>query len=207
MSPGLVLPSLIAWDFDGVLNRNFGGGKLVWHRDFETDLGASVKDFEQFMFRSGRFNDVLIGKRDVLDLLDQWIAAFNVAHSARAVLDYWLAKDAHRDTEVLAWVRASGIRSVIATNNEARRADYIWHHMGYGAEMAQIFASGPMGVRKPGPEFFNQIEDWAGLAAEQILLVDDAEANIEAAHRRGWLAFHFTDASRNRLPGLLGIEG
>ena len=159
-----MLPSLVAWDFDGVLNRNFEGGKLVWHRDFEADLGVSAKSFERFMFRSGRFNEVLTGKRDVLDLLGQWIAAFKVLHNAPAVLDYWLDKDAHRDNEVLGWVRASGIRSVIATNNEARRADYIWHHMGYGAEMEHIFASGPMGVRKPEPGFFSHIEEWSGVA-------------------------------------------
>jgi putative hydrolase of the HAD superfamily len=71
--------------------------------------------------------------------------------------------------------------------------------------MPHIFAAGPMGVRKPDAEFFGQIESWAELPPEQILLVDDAEANIEAAHKRGWQTFHFTDASRHQLPGFLGI--
>jgi putative hydrolase of the HAD superfamily len=205
MRPGLMRPSLIAWDFDGVLNRNCKGGDRAWDRSFEADLGVSAKDFDQFMFRSGRFNDVLVGKRDVLDLLGQWIAEFKVPYTASAVLDYWLAKDTDGDAEVLGWVHAANVKSVIATNNEARRSAYIWDHLGYRARMAQIFAAGSIGVRKPDAEFYSQIEDWAGLPPEQILLVDDAEANIAAAHRRGWMAFHFTDTSRHRLPGLLGI--
>ncbi|MGB7268419.1 MAG: HAD-IA family hydrolase [Albidovulum sp.] len=197
---------LIAWDFDGVLNCNIKDGEFLWHRSFEADLGASATQFAAFMFRSGRFHDVLIGQRDVLDLLAQWIAEYGVGHSPQQVLDYWLAKDAHADQEVLSWVQACNIRSVIATNNEFRRAAYIWGPMGFGAHMAKMFAAGPMGVRKPDAAFFRQIEDWSGLPPDKILLVDDAEANIAAAHKCGWNAFLFTDAARHRLPLLLGIE-
>src|SRR5690606_41242753 len=121
------------------------------------------------------------------------------------VRDYWLERAAQRDEEVLGWIQAAGLRSVIATNNEARRADHIWTGLGYGRHMEAIFAAGPMGTRKPLPAFFAAIEEWSGLLPDAILLVDDAEENVAAAHRRGWRAFHFTDATRHRLPGVLGI--
>jgi len=198
-------PALVAWDFDGVLNRNIVDGAFLWHRDFERDFGVSARDFQTFVFRSGRFDDVLVGRRDILDLLAEWAEAHGASHAPETVLDYWLERDAQPDAEVLGWVQASGLRSVIATNNEARRADHIWTRLGYSQHMEAIFAAGPMGTRKPLPDFFAAIETWSGLSPDAILLVDDAEENIAAAHRRGWRAFHFTDETRHRLPGLLGV--
>jgi putative hydrolase of the HAD superfamily len=196
---------LIAWDFDGVLNRNIVKGEFVWHQSFETDIGASVQDFQQFIFHSGRFHDVLIGKRDLLDLLAQWIKAFHVALSPEQVLTYWLEKDAKADEEVLSWLTAARPPSVIATNNEAHRARYIWDEMGYSRHMKKMFAAGPMGKRKPDAGFFQQIEDWSGLPSERLLLIDDAEANVTAARKRGWQTFCFTNQTRHRLPSFLGI--
>jgi putative hydrolase of the HAD superfamily len=196
---------LIAWDFDGVLNRGFEGGFFLWQQGFEADLGVSAETFTAFMFGSGRFEDVLIGKRDLLDLLAEWIAADGVAHSPRTVLDYWLHRDARLDAQVMGWLDRSPAPGVIATNNEAHRAEFIWQRLGFAARMQRIFASGPLGARKPDGAFFAEIERWSGLPSAEILLVDDAEKNIAAARARGWQAFHFHDESRHGLPELLGI--
>ena len=199
------MPKLIAWDFDGVLNRGFDGGFLRWQRTFQADLGVSAEQFTDFMFKAGRFENVLIGKRDVLDLLGQWIRESRLMIKPRQVLDYWLAKDARVDAQVLGWLRACKQRSVIATNNEAHRAGYVMNQMGFAADVERIFASGVLGVRKPDPRFFAHIEDWSGLSGAEIMLIDDAEANITAATARGWQVFLFTDATRNKLPEVLGI--
>jgi putative hydrolase of the HAD superfamily len=196
---------LIAWDFDGVLNRGYQGGFFLWQETFEADLGVSAKDFTAFMFQSDRFARVLTGKCDLLDVLKDWIAAHDVPHAPRDVLDYWLSKDAHADAEVLGWQAACPVPGVIATNNERHRADYIWQQMGFDQRMQRIFASGPMGVKKPDPEFFAQIEAWSRLAPADLLLIDDAEKNIEAAAARGWQVYHFTESTRHGLPQLLGV--
>jgi putative hydrolase of the HAD superfamily len=77
--------------------------------------------------------------------------------------------------------------------------------MGFHTRMRKIFASGPLGVKKPDGAFFAAIEAWAGHAPQDILLIDDAEKNILAASARGWQTFHFTDETRARLPEVLGI--
>lgn len=196
---------LIAWDFDGVLNRGFEGGFFLWQQGFEADLGVSAETFTDYMFGSGRFADVLIGKRDLLDLLADWITADRVPHAPQIILDYWLRKDANLDPQVMDWLARSPTPGVIATNNEAHRATFIWTNLGFDTRMQHIFASGTMGARKPDDFFFAQIEQWSGLPPSDILLVDDAEKNIAAAARRGWHAFHFHDGSRDNLPELLGI--
>ncbi len=197
---------LIAWDFDGVLNKGYQGGFHLWQQSFEADLGVSAQVFTEFMFSSGQFNAVLTGQRDLLDLLGEWKALHNVPHAAEMVLDYWLTKDAHPDPQVLRWLDACAIPGVIATNNEAHRARHMWERMGFDARMQNIFASGPLGVKKPDARFFAAIEAWSGLAPAEILLIDDAEKNIVAADARGWQTVHFTDGTRDRLPQLLGVS-
>lgn len=196
---------LIAWDFDGVLNRGHQGGFHEWQSTFEAELGVSAAVFTDFMFGSGQFNEVLTGKRDLKDLLAAWKAAHAVPHEVDTVLDYWLTKDANVDDRVLAWVDACGIPGVIATNNEQHRAKYMWEVMGFQTRMRQIFASGPLGVKKPDGDFFAAIEAWSGLPPAEILLIDDAQKNITAAAARGWQTFHFTDETRDRLPEVLGL--
>ncbi len=196
---------LIAWDFDGVLNKGHQGGFDAWQAEFEADLGVSAGLFTDFVFSDGKFNAVLNGERDLLDLLTDYTATHAVPHAPQAVLDYWLTKDAVVDPQVLGWLTACPIQGVIATNNEQRRADYMWEVMGFKAHMAKIFASGPLGVKKPDGRFFAAIEEWSGLPPADILLIDDAEKNIHAASARGWQTFHFTDATRHNLPNVLGI--
>ena len=196
---------LIAWDFDGVLNRGYEGGFTQWQQSFEADLGVSAPNFTTYMFGSKRFDDVLIGKGDLLDLISGWIAAESIAHSPGTILTYWLQKDARLDEQVLDWQSRSPCPSVIATNNESHRADFIWNQLSFSKRMQRVFASGPLGVRKPDAGFFEAIERWSGLPATEILLIDDSDKNIVAAKSRGWQAFLFTDATRHNLPQALGI--
>lgn len=197
--------NLIAWDFDGVLNSGYPHGFDEWQRTFEADLGVSASVFTECIYTDANFVQVLTGQRDILNVLQDWINAHAVPHGARAVLDYWLAKDAFADTQVLGWLEACAIPGVIATNNETHRADFIWDKMGFSGRMQRIFASGRMGVKKPDDGFFAQIEAWSGHLPSDILLIDDAEKNIAAAAARGWQVFHFTDATRDALPEILGI--
>ena len=196
---------LIAWDFDGVLNRGFQGGYFLWQQGFEADLGVSAADFTSFMFEGPRFAEVLTGQRDLLHLLADWITAYQVPHAPEMVLNYWLTKDARADDEVLGWLEACVIPGVIATNNEAHRAGHNWNAMGFSRRMQRIFASGQMGVKKPDAGFFQQIEAWSGLEPADIMLIDDAEKNIAGAAARGWQVFHFTEETRDFLPQVLGV--
>ena len=45
----------IAWDFDGVLNRNIVDGRFVWADTLEDDLGISVAALQKGIFNSTLF--------------------------------------------------------------------------------------------------------------------------------------------------------
>ncbi|MCV0429358.1 MAG: HAD-IA family hydrolase [Roseibium sp.] len=197
----------IAWDFDGVLNRNIAEGRFLWSDTLEEDLGISLRAFQEGVFND-TFIDVLSGKLDLLHHVQSWLDQNGHEINGEALLSYWFAKDDLKDpqtNELLDHLSDQGIVQVIATNNEDRRATYIESETGYETRVSAVFAAGRMGLVKPDPAFFIHIQEKLGLAPKNILLVDDSASNVRAARSLGWNAFHFTDETRSELARYLGI--
>ena len=181
----------IAWDFDGVLNANVIDGRLIWADDITTDLGIGLEHFQTGVFGPD-FKRVIRGEIDLLDHLRSWLSTTNYAVSAEDLLAYWLKKDALPDPDMLALMdqaSAVGLRQVIATNNEAQRARYIMGEMGFSTRAEAIFASGNIGSAKPDADFFATVTTTLNLDPRDMLLVDDALKNVQAAYALGWNTF------------------
>ncbi|NVO58119.1 HAD-IA family hydrolase [Rhodobacteraceae bacterium B1Z28] len=200
--------TIVAWDFDGVLNRNIVNGRFIWADRFEIDIGHSLNDFTEIIFRNG-FDEVITGKVDLRDRIEEWARTVNYTEGADALISYWFKNDALPDTEVtmaMDMLSSRGVRQIIVTNNEARRAAFIEREMGFGNRVEHVFASGRMGVRKPDPAFFKHVTDVLEVEPKQMLLVDDCPKNVPAAVRCGWRAFHFIDHTRDQLRKVLGLN-
>jgi putative hydrolase of the HAD superfamily len=192
---------VVAWDFDGVLNRSWAEGAETWARDFEAVTGASLQSYYEHVFADG-FHRIIAGREDVLDRVSGWVAKVDARMDAEDLLAWWFAKDARPDPETLALMdqlAARGVRQMIATNNEARRTAFIRDEMGFGARVETIFASGHMGVMKPDLAYFAHITDTLAVPPSDLILIDDRAANVEAAFKAGWQAFHFSDETRGML--------
>ena len=199
----------VVWDFDGVLNRNIIDGQFLWSETFEADHGVSLRHFREFVF-SDEFKRILRGEKDLLDHIDEWVQASGYEGSAHDILDYWLAKDARPDPEVLRIidaVRSVGRRNVIATNNEPRRTDYIENDMGFGNHVDNIFSSGRTKCAKPKPQFFKTVAHTLDTPVERLLLVDDSQKNVDAAADLCWQTFHFDGSDHEALRRRLGLAG
>lgn len=197
----------IAWDFDGVLNRNIIDGRFVWADNLQNDFGISLHDLQKGIF-DDTFPDVISGKVDLKAHVQRWLEASNHELSVEALLDYWFRKDDLKDPftcELLDRLTAEGLQQVIATNNEHHRANYIEHVSGFGDRVSQVFSSGRIGHAKPETAFFEHVSDTLDLAPQELLLIDDSAANVAAAKAIGWHAYHFTDASRAGLATFLGL--
>ncbi len=197
--------ALIVWDFDGVLNANIRDGRFVWADTLKADLGIDPKAFAHDLFGTGVIAEVMRGRIDLLAHVSGWLKAKGHEIPGPAFLDYWFARDTRPDAQVLDWLKAHPGRRVIGTNNEEHRTRYIEQDLGYAAHVERVFSSGRMGAAKPDPGFFAQIERWADLPPGEMMLIDDVAGNVAAAKARGWQGFHFTDASRVRLPEILGL--
>lgn len=198
---------VIAWDFDGVLNRNVEDGVFAWSRTFERDLGLPLKSFSGFLF-SGPFQKAMIGQACLVELVTEWADGNGAKGRAPEILDYWFEQDNLPDERTLslfAPLSRRGVRHVMATNNEIHRAGYIEKEMGFGGRMERIFAAGRMGIAKPDTAYFAHIETELGLQPQALLLVDDLEENVEAARSRGWQGFHFGRDAHAALEAALGL--
>ncbi len=198
----------IAWDFDGVLNRNVVNGHFVW-QDGLADFGISQKMFENFMFSDG-FWPIMRGQEDLLDRVQGFLKHAGVNRDGKEMLDFWFAADARPCLDMMALmdrVNTAGLRQVIATNNEHRRSSYIENEMGFSTRVEKLFSSGRMGVAKPDAEYFRAIEKELGLSGAEILFVDDYAENIDAAQSCGWQVHHFPEDGhgdlRDRLSAIL----
>ncbi len=190
----------IAWDFDGVLNRNVVNGRFVW-QDHLDGFGIDKRVFEEFMFADG-FWPIMRGEEDLLHRLQRFYDHTGRQSDPQELLDYWFEKDARPCSNMLGLMeRASeaGLRQVIATNNEHRRSSYIENEMGFAARVEKLFSSGRMGVAKPDPGYFRMIEDELALEPEQILFVDDYAENVKAAAACGWQVHHFPEDGHEEL--------
>jgi len=198
----------IAWDFDGVLNRNVVNGQFVWQEKLG-EVGIEKQQFEAFMFADG-FWPIMRGEEDLLHRLARFCEHAGLSVAAEDLLQHWFASDSYPCPNMLrlmARLQSTGLRQIIATNNEHRRSTYIEQEMGYGARVEKVYSSGRMGVAKPDLGFFRAIEKDTGLAPDQILFVDDYRQNTDAASACGWQVHHFPEDGhaelRHRLRAVL----
>ena len=139
---------VVAWDFDGVLNRNVQNGVFAWSRSFAEDLGLSLDSFSRFLFQ-GRFQKAMVGEACLKELVTEWAGANGAVGREGEILDYWFTSDALPDADVLAMLaqlRQRGIANVMATNNEIHRTAFIESEMGFDRHMDRIFAAGRMRI-------------------------------------------------------------
>lgn len=97
--------------------------------------------------------------------------------------------------EVFQALRRAGHRLVYLSNMPAPYADVV-ERLGVFAELFDggVF-SGRVGVSKPEPEIYQVATERLGLDPRRLLLVDDKQANLDAAARLGWSGLRFTDAA------------
>ncbi len=182
-------------------------GVLVFPGD---QAGPLVRDMSAG-FHQHRFDDCLVGKADIKDALPEYFAKWGWPGTADDFLALWLdmgcAADARMMNAVSA-LRNQGCFCCLATNQEKHRAEYMRTAMGFAAKFDALFFSCEMGVRKPAPEFYAQIEEALGLSGDEIAFWDDSQSHMDAAKRRGWQAKRFTgygDFSK-KMQAIMGSE-
>lgn len=211
MIEGIEQVRAVIWDFDGVLNRAGrpdAEGVHSWQHLVARELGIDAVAMAKAVF--GRDKAALFeGREDVLDRLDDWLAAAGAEADAEDVLELWFEADHNPDPELgrmLDALAEAGLVQAILTNNEARRARWIAQDAGWGGRVDAIYASGETGVMKPAPEAFAQIEAALGLAPHELLLIDDTPRNVEAAEKRGWLGWDYEpDGARDLAKALMPL--
>lgn len=185
---------VVLMDVDGVLvsGRPTDGRHLF--AELEADLGLSPDRLRETFF-TPYWEAIVTGREGLTERLAPVLAAIAPKIPAERLIAYWFENDSRVDHAVLSVVkryRERGVPVFLATNQEHLRADYLMRTVGLGAHVDGIIYSAALGYRKPDAQFFERAAAVAGAAPEDIVLVDDTPANVEAARRNWWHAVHWT---------------
>jgi len=176
-------------DADGVLINGESFSETL-ARDYDVD-----HDKEKEFFTT-KFQDCLIGKADLKESVTPYLASFGWKGTADEFLDYWFRAGHALNEEFITYVqklRKSGIRVVLATNQEKYRTQYMLEHMGFAEAFDKVYSSAHLGLKKPAVEFFAKVVDDMGVPKDEVLFWDDDQRNIDGAVEYGIHAEFYRD--------------
>lgn len=177
-------------DVDGVVVTGRPEDGRSWATDIERDLGISNEKLHTHFF-APHWTEIVTGGKNLTDVLSACLPALAPAITVLEFMDYWFEKDSRLDKEVLAEcdeLRKHGTCIFLATNQEPMRAAYLMESLALRDHVDGIIYSAQVKARKPQRAFFDAAEKRSGARPEDIILVDDTEANITAANEAGWQA-------------------
>lgn len=184
-------------DVDGVLVDGRPEDGLHWQTSLEADLGFTAGTLHERFF-APHWDHIVVGRAGLMERLTPALHEIAPEIDPAEFVSYWFNKDSRVTASLLpelSFVRSAGVRVYLATNQEHLRAAYLMDTLGLAEHVDGIFYSARLGAKKPDGEFFEKIGQQVELRPEEILLVDDNRANVDAAVKARWLAFHWTKDS------------
>lgn len=195
--PGVTRPTTVVFDLGGVL--------IEWdprhlYRQLFDDLG----EMESFLAEvtTAEWNAHQDAGRPWAEAVELLIAE----HPERRELieafhQRWpemLAGEIPGTVDVLADLRAAGVRLVALSNWSAETFPVARTRFDFLAWFEGIVISGDVGVNKPDPRIFEHLAEQFSIEPTAALYIDDSSANVDAATALGFHAILFTDATSLR---------
>lgn len=147
-------------------------------------------------FFSGPFQDCLIGKADLKEVITPHLPQWGWKKSVDQLLAEWFAFEHKLDDaliEYLSELRTRGLKLYLLTNQEKYRTEYLLKQMGFEKIFDQVFSSAHIGHKKPDKEVFaavmNQLPE---IAPKEVIFWDDSQKNIDGALAYGIKAQLYT---------------
>jgi putative hydrolase of the HAD superfamily len=198
----------ILFDADGVIQHSVSafGERLAGL------LGPAHPDGQRFIAEVfAAEKPALSGERDFAQDLAVILAHYRVARPVSEVLELWTSIECDPAMhDAIVSLRGSGMLCCLASNQQAHRGRYMSSQLHYRELFDREFYSYQLGFAKPDPEYFRAIERALGIAASQLLFIDDSAPNIAGAREAGLHASLFSadfSTSRALLQTILAEHG
>lgn len=188
--------STILFDADGVIQHPTTNRRAMW-AEMLRGRDDAVDAFVRALFDVER--SCYHGQGDFLAALPDLLVQWNCAGTVDDLLRAWTAIEVDAEVvRLIATVRASGVLCCLATNQEPFRGRYMSETLDYGTVFDRQFYSCDLGVAKPDPKYFAAILETLGRSPQELLFIDDIEANTRSAASVGIYTETFTPASGTR---------
>lgn len=173
----------ILFDADGVIIKNSKIFSAQYEKKYNLPTGEMLPFFE------GEFQNCIIGKADLKEILKIWLPKWNWEKTTDEFIDFWFEMGNNPDEKMLEIVkklREKGIKCYLATNQEKYRTQYMRKNMKFEKLFDFVFSSAEIAYKKPEKEFYecilNNLKE-KGIKAEETLFFDDSEKNINEAKK------------------------
>ncbi|QPL05721.1 MULTISPECIES: HAD-IA family hydrolase [Actinomyces] len=133
----------------------------------------------------------LEGRESLTDLLDRLVRSLDLRTTTAELLRLWRrATPDPTARQLVADLRATGYLTVLATNQQWERRQWMRSQLRYDGLCDLDAYSCVLGVAKPDPRYFEDVLRLAGVSAHEALFVDDSAANVASAQGVGLRVLH-----------------
>jgi putative hydrolase of the HAD superfamily len=188
----------LALDVDGVLLDASRGGAGHWSVELERRHSITRAELRDAFFLRC-WDDVVNGRRAIEDGLAEALEMIGSPVDCEDVLSCWFEADFVPVDSVVALGRRAadgGMRVVLATNQEHRRAAFLRERLGALLSIDDVIYSAEVGHQKHERAFFERASERLGFRPDQrdqVVFVDDLLLNVETALAAGWCGVHASD--------------
>jgi beta-phosphoglucomutase family hydrolase len=191
-------PRAALWDMDGTLLDSAEYHWLAW-RDSMLDLGYPLT-YEEFAATFGQRNDTILRSWISKEITDIEIARISDVKEARYRT---LVREHGIDLlpGVRGWLerlQAAGWRQAVASSAPRANVEALVEILDIGVFFGALVAAEDVQRGKPDPQVFLTAAERLGVSPARCVVLEDAPAGIEAAHRAGMRAIGI----RSSHPGL-----
>jgi putative hydrolase of the HAD superfamily len=188
------MPRAVLFDVDGVLVHGYHTRAELqrrWDEHMLEDLGVDPAAFKQRFIFDVFVKKVIIGQLGLVEALDAVLPQLGYKGPTQRFVAYWLERDSQLNTELIGiagQLKSAGARIFVATNQEHLRAQWLWQTLRLGETFDDMFYAARLGVTKPNPRFYAEVERRIGPQPEPPLFFDDSPEVVAAARKAGWEA-------------------
>jgi putative hydrolase of the HAD superfamily len=179
----------LLFDADGVIQ----GPGAEFETCLRTALGSASEPLDSFLHAASAAELLtLTDERNFVEVLQPLLESRSTKASAARVAACWFEIEA--DAAILALItrlRAAGYFCALATNQHRERGEHMARQLRYDELFDRSFYSYELGQKKPDAEYFQAVLAALPFLPEEILFIDDHEANVAAAAACGLAAAHF----------------
>ncbi|MGZ4472865.1 MAG: HAD family hydrolase [Nocardioidaceae bacterium] len=173
----------------------------TWVHRWRTHVGLTEAAFAEAMAAHEPLGDMATGQATEAEFRALYAAVLGLddATADRMMREMWDAYCGRLDEPLCAFVatlRPSYITAILSNSADGARRE---EQARYGFEQLVdlVLYSHEVGVAKPDPAVYALTCERLGVRPEEVLLLDDVPANVEAARELGWHALLHTDTARS----------
>lgn len=176
----------VVFDLDGMIVSG-----EIFSKRLEKEYGIPTSITREFF--EGTFKECQLGKKDLYAELAKRLKEWKWRGTVDEMLDFWFNGNVvdERFFPVIHRLRKNGVKCVLATNQDKRRAEY------YKKKLEGIFDrefhSYEIGALKPTKEFLDAMMKELEFKKEEVLFWDDKPEFVQAASEYGLRAKLYTN--------------